>query len=470
MGSRNIVPDGEACPSNSPAKENNADARFFILSLKEGSFKSVSPIVIHKTILAMVGEVKTIKKCKNGKLLIETANDKQAALIVNLKKIGENEITVAPHYSLNQAKGVISESEFQYDTDSDIMEYLRSQNVSAVKRISVRKDGQYVPTKHLILTFNVPTLPKSVIIAYIDCPVRPYIPNPLRCYKCQKFGHSIQSCRGTETCARCAEVGHTSNTCTAAPLCANCKGDHPSYARSCPRWKDEKEIQAVRVRQNVSFVEARKIVADRTPKVGVSYASRAKSFVCTCGQRKPPNNTETLSQNSQQISKTLVNISESISPIKINKVQLPNIENNKINTSVKPSLPQNRSAIPKINQNLDSKTKMSNSQSKSLVQSNKLGESPGTPLPSTSGIKPKKKSEQFGKETKAAKKARILTQRQKDPKLKQALKKRSYSKGDFLTLAEKTNNENDVDMDKGYPTDDSDILTDNSEDTLPAPS
>ncbi|GBN46788.1 hypothetical protein AVEN_259152-1, partial [Araneus ventricosus] len=201
MGSRNIVPDGEACPSNSPAKENNADARFFILSLKEGSFKSVSPIVIHKTILAMVGEVKTIKKCKNGKLLIETANDKQAALIVNLKKIGENEITVAPHYSLNQAKGVISESEFQNDTDSDIMEYLRNQNVSAVKRISVRKDGQYVPTKHLILTFNVPTLPKSVIIAYINCPVRPYIPNPLRCYKCQKFGHSIQSCRGTETCA-----------------------------------------------------------------------------------------------------------------------------------------------------------------------------------------------------------------------------------------------------------------------------
>ncbi|GBO18981.1 hypothetical protein AVEN_275679-1 [Araneus ventricosus] len=95
MGSRNIVPDGEARPSTSPIKENIADDRFFILSLKEGSFMSVSPITIHKTILAMVGDVKAIKKCKNDKLLVETANSKQAALIINLEKIGEKEITVA---------------------------------------------------------------------------------------------------------------------------------------------------------------------------------------------------------------------------------------------------------------------------------------------------------------------------------------------------------------------------------------
>ncbi|GBN02550.1 hypothetical protein AVEN_89517-1 [Araneus ventricosus] len=119
------------------------------------------------------------------------------------------------------------------------MECLKYQNVSAVKRISIREDGQYAPTKHFILSFNVPNLPQSFLIAYINCPVRPYVPEPLRCYKCEKFGHSVQSCRG-----------HASNTCEAAPLCVNCKGDHPSYARSSPRWKDEKEIQAVKLNQN----------------------------------------------------------------------------------------------------------------------------------------------------------------------------------------------------------------------------
>ncbi|GBO11583.1 hypothetical protein AVEN_202519-1 [Araneus ventricosus] len=40
--------------------------------------------------------------------------------------------------------------------------------------------------------------------------VRPFIPNPLRCFKCQRFGHSQTNCRGTLTCARCAEKGRMS--------------------------------------------------------------------------------------------------------------------------------------------------------------------------------------------------------------------------------------------------------------------
>ncbi|GBN58622.1 hypothetical protein AVEN_205853-1 [Araneus ventricosus] len=137
MGSRNIAPDGEARPSTSPTKENIADDRFFVLNLKEGSFMPVSPIKIHKTILAIVGDVKAIKKCITGKLLVETANAKQAALIVKLEKIGEKEITVAPHYSLNTTKGVISESEFQNDTEADIMGTKDSQQDLKLREIPV---------------------------------------------------------------------------------------------------------------------------------------------------------------------------------------------------------------------------------------------------------------------------------------------------------------------------------------------
>lgn len=151
MGSRNIVPDREACPPTSPATENIPEYRFFVLSLKEGSFMSVSPISIHKTILSMVGDVKAIKKCKNGKLLFKTANAKQAVLVVRLEKIGEMEITVAPHYSLSATKGVISELEFQNGTQAHMTEKMKDQNFSAVKRISILKYGQYVQTKHLFL-------------------------------------------------------------------------------------------------------------------------------------------------------------------------------------------------------------------------------------------------------------------------------------------------------------------------------
>lgn len=41
------------------------------------------------------------------------------------------------------------------------------------------------PTKHIILTFNDPNLTSRIKAAYLSCAVQPYIPNPLRCFKCQ---------------------------------------------------------------------------------------------------------------------------------------------------------------------------------------------------------------------------------------------------------------------------------------------
>ncbi|GBO15279.1 hypothetical protein AVEN_257171-1 [Araneus ventricosus] len=72
--------------------------------------------------------------------------------------------------------------------------------------------------------------------------VRPFIPNPLRCFKCQRFGHSQTNCRGALTCARCAEQGHISQQCTEKEM-------------SCPRWKQEKEIMAVKTKEQISYLQ-----------------------------------------------------------------------------------------------------------------------------------------------------------------------------------------------------------------------
>ncbi|GFW06957.1 hypothetical protein TNCV_1539361 [Trichonephila clavipes] len=56
---------------------------------------------------------------------------------------------------------------------------MKAQKVCDVRRITIRRDGQVLNTKHLILTFSTPDLPQTVKMAYIRCPVRPYIPNPL---------------------------------------------------------------------------------------------------------------------------------------------------------------------------------------------------------------------------------------------------------------------------------------------------
>ncbi|XP_015923302.2 uncharacterized protein [Parasteatoda tepidariorum] len=191
------------------------------------------------------------------------------------------EVKVSPHTSLNTSKGVISASEFIDDTEETLIENLKDQKVISVRRIRIRRDDKLIPTKHLILTFNQPKIPPSIKLAWYNYPVRHYIPNPLRCFQCQKFGHSRASCRGQLTCARCSVAGHMEASCKVQPFCINCKGNHAAFSRNCPKWSQEKEIQSVKVLQNLTFIEARRIVTARTPRPGVSYSAAAKVSFCS---------------------------------------------------------------------------------------------------------------------------------------------------------------------------------------------
>ncbi|GBN41584.1 hypothetical protein AVEN_113663-1 [Araneus ventricosus] len=94
-----------------------------------------------------------------------------------------------------------------------------------------------------------------------------------RCFKCQRFGHSKTNFRGTLTCARCAVAGHESTGCNAVEKCVNCQGQHTSFSRSCPKWKQEKEVVATKYQNNISFPEARRLVKEQAPPDGRSYAS-----------------------------------------------------------------------------------------------------------------------------------------------------------------------------------------------------
>ncbi|XP_023231257.1 uncharacterized protein LOC111631271 [Centruroides sculpturatus] len=140
------------------------------------------------------------------------------------------ELTFTLHGSLNSSRGVISEIDLTYEDESDIQIGLLDQGVIAVRRISIRQDGKLIPSKHLILTFGKSTLPSFITAGYLRCLVHSYIPNPLRCYKCQRFRHSQTLCRGKSLCAQCGVEGHQGTECTTTPCCVNCKEVHPAYS------------------------------------------------------------------------------------------------------------------------------------------------------------------------------------------------------------------------------------------------
>lgn len=249
------------------------NARFFVIKRKEGSFQNISPFLIQKSLHSIIGDVKGVKKLRSGDLLVEVTTANQALNLSKCTALAHIPVSVTAHNSLNFSRGVIYERDLLYTSEAEILENLRQQNICNVRRITSRRDGVVTPTPLLTLTFETPTLPSFITAGYLRCAVRPYIPNPLRCFECQRFGHSKQSCRGTLTCARCAEPGHDSDNCSKTQKCVNCKGDHPSYSRACPSWKKEKEIQTLKYKNGISYPEARKIVNSRTPMVGVSYSA-----------------------------------------------------------------------------------------------------------------------------------------------------------------------------------------------------
>ncbi|GFV45652.1 uncharacterized protein TNCV_3323711 [Trichonephila clavipes] len=221
------------------------------------------------------GEPKSVKRLRSGDLLIETTSALQTKSFLLAKSFLNSPVTVFPHKSLNSCRGVISEPDLLGTSDSEILEGFSGQGVTQVRRITIKKDSTIIPTKHLILTFTSPTLPQTIKAGYLNCKIRPYIPNPLRCFQCQRFGHSQTACRGQLTCSRCASVGHASSDCTLEQKCVNCSQPHSADSKLCPKWKIEKEIQTIKTNRNISYIEARKFI---TPQPSQTYAQVAKSM------------------------------------------------------------------------------------------------------------------------------------------------------------------------------------------------
>ena len=103
--------------------------------------------------------------------------------------------------------------------------------------------------------FLYASLPQAIKAGYHKVDV--YVPNPLRCYKCQRYGHE-----------------HEGFECKETPFCCNCKGSHIASPK-------ESAICKLKVTNNISFSEARKLYFNKnkptTSATANSYAAAANA-------------------------------------------------------------------------------------------------------------------------------------------------------------------------------------------------
>ena len=154
--------------------------------------------------------------------------------------------------------------------EDEIKQELQPQVIINVKRISIRY-------RLYVLTIKWQNIPKKISIGFLIKETRPYIPNPQRCFQCQKFGHTKNSCKGKAVCAGYGEEGHNLDDCQNDPKCVNCQGDHVAISRDCPKWKIEKDIVTLKYTEKISFADAHKRLQPSFDPSKDSYATVTKT-------------------------------------------------------------------------------------------------------------------------------------------------------------------------------------------------
>lgn len=251
----------------------------------------LSPFAVEKGFQAISSTgFKDIKRQKSGAFLVECSTKRASDFL--LKKDSctfvDRQIKVSVHPYLNSSKGIIRCRELKDVSEGEIKANLANQGVIRVEKAFISKEGRKEPTNTIFLTFAMTKLPEIITVGYLRVKVVPYIPSPLRCFKCQRYGHSSRSCKSAETCRDCGQAKHEGE-CVGPKYCLNCQGSHSANSRDCPVWKREQEIQRIKTTERCSFVEAKRRVEALKPTLGKTF-SEVASASCSKTSSEPLTN------------------------------------------------------------------------------------------------------------------------------------------------------------------------------------
>ena len=249
--------------------------RFVVLKGKDEPIPK-NPFLVAKSIQAVVGEVRSVKHLRDGSLLVDCLTHQHSKNVLKLSSFAGIAVSAFAHSALNSSKGIVRDKERMLKgiTEEEIVEGLSSQGVTHVKRFTIKRDGNTIPTNTYLLTFSSSALPSKIKAGFTIMQVDLFIPNPLRCYKCQKYGHGALNCTNRLLCHRCGDDTHVGSDCKNEPKCVNCKGKHAASDKICPIWLRESKITRLKYEKNISFKEARQLVMNTSAKT--SYSSVVK--------------------------------------------------------------------------------------------------------------------------------------------------------------------------------------------------
>jgi hypothetical protein len=187
-------------------------------------------------------------------------DSKKGSLVMGLKKLLIYKLVVTRFVDKKVRKGVVHGIDLDVE-DYELKDAVISENPSRFVIEDVKRIGM---TKSVILTFKGTSLPEIALYGYKRLRVNTYIPKPIRCFNCQRFGHMKSQCKSRSKCAFCGGE-HDYDSCDVKEVsgsrkCANCDGNHTAGFTGCPNFQNAQEIVKVKTVRNISFADAVKVV------------------------------------------------------------------------------------------------------------------------------------------------------------------------------------------------------------------
>ena len=129
---------------------------------------------------------------------MEVESKKHAENLLKMEKFHNFKCLAYPPTKSNMSNGIVRSKELSLATPEEIETTFKKQGIKDYRRITIHRNDEIIQTHTYILTFEKPSIPKEIRIGYSIERVEQYIQAPLRCFKCQKFGHNKEIYRGCQ--------------------------------------------------------------------------------------------------------------------------------------------------------------------------------------------------------------------------------------------------------------------------------
>ena len=206
---------------------------------------------------------------KTGSLDIHVRNAGDSARLLQCTTFCGLTVTVEPHISLNSSKGVVRSEEFRF-VDAEEMESIPG--VLKAEPILVKRDKKRIKSGTWILTFDTPVCPGHIDVCWLRVRVSTFVPKPLRCFKCQRFGHKGTKCKSKfDRCIQCGAPERHEN-CQRENKCSNCLGAHSASDKSCKVYIETQQILRHQAENGGTFANSRSVLFP----LGTTYSGVVK--------------------------------------------------------------------------------------------------------------------------------------------------------------------------------------------------